>query len=286
MREDISEDLLEGQQGFRVNRPISPSLQGPADVRMNSAPHESLAVRVDRPVDLTRLDLSPGDLLRLARQGAGRSITELAKELGASKGHLSAIEVGNEIPSVKKLMEYEQRLGLEPGVLTRAVLYYDPSAIEEIVRRTGLMEEDKIKEYAFGVRRFYEKDNEAKLTFANFHREMDDLFAESNLSPEQVRIITEQLVTSFHRMLKSAEHDQADLEEEDLAVEPASVRLERSRLSGEVDRQKAEIVDLQRALAEQRGVADEATHRLGVVRRHLHAGLTVVGEDSEQPIAK
>jgi len=71
--------------------------------------------RRDKPVP-TEEDVGPlmriGACLRRARQQAGVRLSELAKDLGYTKGHLSAVENGIGRPSLELIDKYAERLGV------------------------------------------------------------------------------------------------------------------------------------------------------------------------------
>jgi len=280
-------DLLEGG-GFRVNRPIAPSLQGPADLRINSAPRESLAYRIDKPVNLDRLDLSTGDLLRLTRHGTRKTLTEFAKELGFTRGHLSAMETSKSNPTRETLLEYEERLGLDPGVLIRAVFFYDPSAIEEILRRSGLMEEDKIKKYAFDIKTYHDRVNETSQVLAIFHRRLDESLANSDVNPGQISAIVEQLNATLEITLGTYSGEVAEDEGAGHNLGVMSLRLEKARLAIQVAKLQEEVAELKSTQVERDRENSELSRakeiseeQLEAVRRHLQAGLASIVRNEE-----
>jgi transcriptional regulator with XRE-family HTH domain len=71
--------------------------------------------RKDKPVP-TEEDVGPlmriGACLRRARQQAGVRLSELAKDIGYTKGHLSAVENGISRPSLELIDKYAERLGV------------------------------------------------------------------------------------------------------------------------------------------------------------------------------
>jgi transcriptional regulator with XRE-family HTH domain len=58
-----------------------------------------------------------GDLLRLARQGGGTSLIEMARVAGVSKGHLSHVENGRDRPSLRLVTLYEERFRADGQLL-------------------------------------------------------------------------------------------------------------------------------------------------------------------------
>jgi len=71
--------------------------------------------RRDIPVDPSQGGI--GAAMRRARQSAGVSLTDMARQVAYTKGYLSAVENGMSRPSSALISGYERELRLEPGTL-------------------------------------------------------------------------------------------------------------------------------------------------------------------------
>ncbi|TAK28813.1 MAG: XRE family transcriptional regulator [Chloroflexota bacterium] len=84
--------------------------------------------RQDKPVAPPESGVLPiGARMRLARQGKPISLTNMAKRLGYTKGHLSAVENLTTRPSLELVRKYERELELEAGQLLRAQTDQQPA---------------------------------------------------------------------------------------------------------------------------------------------------------------
>lgn len=116
---------------------IGPQSQGPVDVRVNHAPHEALFKR--RPQDPAEMQL--GDFLRVGRESRGITQTEMAARLNRNKAYLSMAEHGGiKKPDPHFISRYEQELGLDSGIFTRASVLREEDAINKIVNALDMPE--------------------------------------------------------------------------------------------------------------------------------------------------
>ena len=75
------------------------------------------------------------------RKEKGLTQEALSKQLGISKNHLSNIERGNNVPTIKFLIELCNILGETPDYYILGVVSNETSEIEQLIRKLPLSEQ-------------------------------------------------------------------------------------------------------------------------------------------------
>lgn len=144
--------------------------------------------RKDKPVLVEDPEkLSIGAKLRLARQGKGISLTEIARTLKYSAGHISGVENGLGRPSRELVQSYEQMLGMEEGELSQTM--GELGKTHKHGKRTPIPEE--------------------LLDASNLRigKEVDRLIAEFNLPRRELQMARRMILSSSRSILEVLEED-------------------------------------------------------------------------------